>query len=256
VSLLLPYGTIGMQYHLQRVGGSSMAASGLVGWNRTGWRLLVAADVCLIGVFAVTASLDPEHVLRMYGVDVESFQGLFPSVVVLVLRVAVWVVERRLLAVPRTRKVLLAGRLASLIAFCYMARWLYEEAYGRWQDVLMGGTLGYALVGVAAAGVAATVHGLFGLHAVRQGAPPPPESTTGPAPVTVVSPAPSTPPAASAATQRRELTKESLFGLVGVFLGVAGLAMSVNSVAQIGASVAAAAVAVAVIAYLLRSRAG
>ncbi|WP_405877883.1 hypothetical protein [Streptomyces sp. NBC_00005] len=234
-----------------------MAASELVGWHRTGWRLLVAADVCLVSVFAVTATLDPEHVLRMFGVDVQSFQGLIPSVVVLVLRVAVWVAERRLLAVPLTRNVLLASRLASLIAFYYMGRWLHEEAYRRWQDVLMGGTLGYALVGVAGAGAAAAVHGLVGLRAVGQGAPPPPETTAGPATATVADPAPSAPsapPAASAATQRRELTRESLFGLVGAFLGVAGLAMSVNSVAQIGVSVAVAAAAVALIAYLLRSR--
>ena len=253
VSFLHPRGTIGAQYQLQRVGGG-MAASELGGWHRTGWRLLVAADVCLVGVFAVTATLDPEHVLRMFGVDVQSFQGLIPSVVVLVLRVAVWVVERRLLAVPLTRNVLLASRLASLIAFYYMGRWLHEEAYRRWQDVLMGGTLGYALVGVAGAGVAAAVHGLVGLRAVGQGAPPPPETTAGPATATVAGPAPSAPPAASAATQRRELTRESLFGLVGVFLGVVGVAMSVNSVAQIGVSVAVAAAAVALIAYLLRSR--
>ncbi|MHC3472863.1 hypothetical protein ACYF6T_29820 [Streptomyces sp. 7R007] len=228
-----------------------MAASGLTGWDVTGRRLLVAVDVGLVGVFAVTAALDPEHVLRMHGIDIESVQGLLPSVVVLVLRTAVWMTERRLLAVRRTRTVLFAGRLASLIGFYYMGRWLYEDAYRRWQDAFLGGTLGYALVGVAAAGLAAAVHGLAGLRAIGRTVPPPSGGTAGSATTSADGPAPSPVPAA---TRRRELTRESLFGLVGVFLGVAGLVMSVNSVAQVGASVAVAAAAVAVIAYLLRSR--
>lgn len=228
-----------------------MAASELVGWARTGWRLLVAVDACLVGVFSVTAALDPYHVLEIEGVEIHNFQGLLPSSVVLVLRAAVWVAERRLLAVPRVRSVIFACRLASLIGFYYAGNWLYHQQYGRWQEVVLGGTIGYALVGVAGVGVAALGHGVTGLGAV--GHTPAPVATDESAAATTVPAAPA--PAASQVTpaaQRRELTKESLFGLVGVFLGVAGLTMSVTSVARIAVAVAVAAAAVAGIAFLLR----
>jgi hypothetical protein len=232
-----------------------MTASELVGWARTGWRLLVAVDACLVGVFAVTAALDPHQVLEIEGVEIHNFPGLLPSSVVLVLRAAVWVAERRLLAVPRARSVIFAGRLASLIGFYYAGNWLYHQQYGRWQEVVLGGTIGYALVGVAGVGVAALVHGVTGLDAVGRTAAPAATDESAAAATVPATPAPATPgPQVTPAAQRRELTKESLFGLVGVFLGVAGLIMSVTSVARIAVAVAVAAVAVAGIAFLLRVR--
>jgi hypothetical protein len=205
------------------------------------WRFLVAVDVLVVTVFAVTAATDPYHVLEGQGVEIPHFQGLLPTAVVVALRAAVLAIERRLLPTPRGLGLVLAGRLASLIGFFYLGRWLYQYAYGRWIEVVLGGTLGYALVGIAAIGLAALVHGVTRLHSPER---------------TVEEPTPVTSRPAEPPRPRRELAGESLFGLVGVFLGVAGLAMNVSNLARIAVAVVVAGVAVGVIALVLRRQSG
>jgi hypothetical protein len=231
------------------------------------WRLLVAVDVLIVTVFAVVAAIDHYHVLEGQGVEIHNFQGLLPTIVVVVLRSVVLAAERHLLPVTRGPALVLASRLASAVGFFYVGRWLSVRAYGRWQDVLLGGTAGYALVGVASIGLAAAAYALTqvrvadsipaGPHGQEQARDPAApdghaadpsrgDATSRPDPVL----------ATATAARHRQLARDSLFGLVGVFLGIAGLVMNVTNVARIAAAIVVAGVAVAGIAYLLRRQTG
>ncbi|GAA2631291.1 hypothetical protein SMC26_22745 [Actinomadura fulvescens] len=218
-------------------------------WTRVVWPLLVVVDVLLVAVFAVTAAIDPEHVLNMEGVDIEAFQGLVPFIVVVVLRSMTLLAERRLLPVARGGLVL-AGRLAALLGFFYSGRWMYERAYGRWYEVVLGGTIGYALVGVLGIGLATLIYNLSRMRQTERPRNTPPPSDTA---TRDLRPSASR-PAGAPATRRRQLTKDSLFGLVGVFMGVTGLAMGVTNVARIGLAVLVGAASVAGLALLLRTK--
>lgn len=228
------------------------------------WRALAAVDVMVVAVFAVTAATEPYGVLEQEGVEIHNFQGLLPTVVVVALRSAVLAAERRLLPAARGRRLVFTARIVSLIGFYYGARWLFEQAYGRWQEVVLGGTVGYALVGVAGIGLAVLIHGLT---SIRQGSPvsavpPRGEPTRAAASPAQVTPGTALPPSAAVqagpapAGQRLEVARESLFGLVGVFLGIAGLVMNVTSVARIAAAILIAGAAVACIALFLRGQTG
>jgi len=215
---------------------------------RVVWRLLVVVDVVLVAVFAVTAALEPYHVLEGEGIEIPHFQGLLPTIIVVALRWMVLAAERRLLPVAHGSLVL-AGRLASLIGFYYVAQWMYHDAYGRWHEVVLGGTLGYALVGVAGIGLAALVYHLSRLRSA--GSTPTLRPDDGPT-SEVAATADPPPPAG----RRRELTRESLRDLVGVFLGITGLVVGVTDMARLGVAVLVGAFAVAGIALLIRDRPG
>jgi hypothetical protein len=225
------------------------------------WRLLVAFDVVLVTVFAVVAALDPYHVLEGEGVEIHNFQGLLPTIVVVVLRSVVLAAGWYLLRVPRGTGLVLGSWLVSLIGFFYTGRWLAVQAYSRWQDVILGGTVGYALVGVAGIGLAAMAHALAQLRLAGSPVMEPPRQ-----PQADDSPLPAgqaedrsreqAGPRGGPAPPRRQLARDSLFGLVGVFLGIAGLAMNVTNAARIAVAVLVAGVAVAGIAYLLRRQSG
>lgn len=241
-----------------------MAASPRDTWTSAVWWLLVVVDVLAVAVFAVAAAIDPYHVLEGEGVEVHNFQGLLPLAIVVTLRSMTLAAERRLLPVARGTPVL-AGRLASLIGSYYTGRWLYDHAYGRWYEMVLGGTVGYALVGVLGIGLAALIYNLSRIRLTEppQELPPgdAPTSNTAatadrtpdaPRPVTVVPPTAAS--AAATATQRRQLTRDSLFSLVGVFLGVTGLVIGVTNLVRLGLAVLVGAVAVAGIALLVREK--
>ncbi|HEV7899961.1 MAG TPA: hypothetical protein VGP31_19175 [Planosporangium sp.] len=243
-----------------------MVASLRTAWARGVWRLLVAVDVVLVVVFAVAAAIEPYHILESSGVEIHNFQGLLPTVIVVTLRSTVLVAERRLLPVAHGRLVL-AGRLASLMGFYYLAQWLYHDSHGRWYEVVLGGTLGYSFVGVAGIGLAALVYNLSQIWSARPTSPvasgggPTGDAAAnrmpgapGPAPAV---PAPAGAPGVAApAAQRRQLTRQSLFALVGVFQGVTGLVMGVTDMARLGVAVLVGAVAVAAIALLVGRQPG
>jgi hypothetical protein len=214
---------------------------------------MVAVDVLVVVVFAVTAAIDPEHVLNMEGVDIEAFQGLVPLIVVVALRSMTLVAERRLLPVARGGRLVLASRLASLLGFFYTGRWMYERNYERWYEVVLGGTIGYALVGVLGIGLATLI---YNLSRIRQAEPSrnTPASDAPPSDTATSEPRPDTSRlvGAAPAARRRQLTKDSLFGLVGVFMGVTGLVMGVTNVVRIGVAVLVGGAVVAGLALLLR----
>ncbi|MDR7275224.1 hypothetical protein [Catenuloplanes atrovinosus] len=186
------------------------------------WRVLTGVDALVIAVFAVVATLDPSHVLESEGLDVLNFQGLLPSVLVLAVRGGVLAAESHLLRTAGPRPVLIA-RAASAIGAFYTGRWLAVQTYSRWQDFLLGAVLGYALVGLAAIGVALLVH-------VSRRRPP-------------------TRPAAPAreSAGRGAIARETVFGLIGVFTGVAGLLAGVADPRRLAVAVAAGAAATAVV---------
>jgi len=221
-------------------------------WTTVGWRLMVAVDVLVVVVFAVTAAIDPEHVLNMEGVDIQELQGLVPFIVVVALRSMTLVAERRLLPVARGGRLVLAGRLASLLGFFYTGRWMYERNYGRWYEVVLGGTIGYALVGVLGVGLATLI---YNLSRIRQAEPSrntlPSDALPGDTANSKLRPD-TTRPVEAPAARRRQLTKDSLFGLVGVFMGVTGLVMGVTNVVRIGVAVLVGGAVVAGLALLLR----
>jgi hypothetical protein len=229
-----------------------MVASLRPTWTSVVWQLMVAVDVLVVVVFAVTAAIDPEHVLNMEGVDIQAFQGLVPLIVVVALRSMTLVAERRLLAVARGGRLVLAGRLASLLGFFYTGRWMYERNYERWYEVVLGGTIGYALVGLLGIGLATLI---YNLSRIRQAEPPrnTPPSDAPPSDTATSELRPDTSqPAGAPAAQRRQLTKDSLFGLAGVFTGVTGLVMGVTNVIRIGVAVLVGGAVVAGLALLLR----
>jgi hypothetical protein len=205
------------------------------GWARVIWLLLVLVDVLVVTGFGITAAADPYHVLEGKGVEVRDFPGLLPSMIVITLRSVVLAAERRLLTAGRHGLVLI-GRLASLIGFYYTARWLYERAYGRSCEVLLGGTLGYALAGVIGTGLVALIYNLAQLRSAGRTR----SDTT----------------ATARAARRRGLTRDSLFSLVGVFTSVTGLAMGVTDLLRLGLAILLGAVAVAGVAVLLRGQDG
>jgi hypothetical protein len=226
------------------------------------WRLLVAVDVLVVVVFAVTAAIEPFHILESSGVEIHNFQGLLPTVIVVTLRSTVLAAERHLLPVAHGRLVL-AGRLASLVGFYYLGQWLYHDAHSRWYEVVLGGTLGYAFVGVAGIGLAALVYNLSRIRLTQSTNPvaagdgatsDAAGADRGPdAPVPVRTGAAEV---AAPAAQRRQLTRESLFAAVGVFQGVTGLVMGVTNLARVGVAVLVGAVAVAAISVLIRRKSG
>ena len=215
------------------------------------WRSLVAADVLIVAAFAVVATVEPYHVLGSEGVEIQGFQGLLPTIVVLALRAVVVAGERYLLPVPHGPMMVACARLASLAGFFYIGRWLYERTYSRWDDFLLGGVLGYALVGVAALGLIAFGYSLTRLASAAPRTPRPP-ADAGPPPGDVPA-APDT-AAAPSASPRRGLARDSIIGLVGVFLGVAGLIMGVTSIIKIGVAVVVPAAITSVVAILIRDR--
>ncbi|MFC6021103.1 hypothetical protein ACFP2T_33635 [Plantactinospora solaniradicis] len=210
------------------------------------WRLLVAVDVVVVTVFAVTAAIEPYHILEDEGIEIHNFQGLLPTMIVVALRWMVLVAERRLLAVAQGRLVF-AGRVASLVGFYYLAQWMFHDAHRRWYEVVLGGTLGYALVGVAGLGLAALVYHLPRLWSVRSTRRP----RTDDGSTSDVATTRESPPAGA---QRGELTRASLFDLVGVFLGVTGLLMSVTDMSRLGIAVLVGVLAVGGIALFHRGR--
>src|SRR5258708_6377433 len=117
-----------------------MEAGGPAPRARVIWRLLAAFDVVLVGVFAVVAALDPYHVLEGQGAEIHNFQGLLPTVVVVVLRSVVLAAGWYLLRVPRGTGLVLGSWLVSLAGVFYTGRWLAVQAYSRWQDVVLGRT--------------------------------------------------------------------------------------------------------------------
>lgn len=144
--------------------------------------------------------------------------------------------ERHLLRVAGLGPVLLA-RAGSLVAAFYTGRWLSIRAYGRWHDFLLGGVLGYAPAGLACVGLALLFHAVSSSRGGRRPLPPAsPDS------------APATGPA------RGALARETLFGLTGVFTGVAGLLAGITDPARLTVAVAAGAVATAAVAVFLRWR--
>ncbi|MBE1492157.1 hypothetical protein [Plantactinospora soyae] len=215
------------------------------------WRLLVAVDVVVVTVFAVTAAIEPYQVLEDEGMEIQNFQGLLPTVIVVVLRWMVLAAERRLLAVAQGRLVF-AGRVASLIGFYYLAQWMFHDAYGRWYEVV----LGYALVGVAGLGLAALVYHLPRLWSVRSARSPRPDDGSTSEVATTTSEVATTRESLPAAGRRGELTRASLFDLVGVFLGVTGLLMSVTDMSRLGLAVFVGVLAVGGIALFHRRRQG
>ena len=229
-----------------------MVASLRPTWTRVVWQLMVAVDVLVVVVFAVTAAIDPEHVLNMEGVDIEGFQGLVPLIVVLALRSMTLVAERRLLPVARGGRLVLAGRLASLLGFFYTARWMYERNYERWHEVVLGGTIGYALVGVVGIGLATLIYNLSRIRRAEQPRNTLP-SAASPSDTAISELRPETTrPVGAPSARRRQLTKDSLFGLVGVFTGVTGLVMGVTNVVRIGVAVLVGGAIVTGLALLLR----
>lgn len=238
---------------LDQTARSINVVAGLGGaWTRVLWWLLVVVDVVVVALFAFTAATDPSHVLEGEGVDSENFQGLVPIAIVVALRSMVLAAERRLL--PVARGLVLASWLVSLVGFYYLGRWVYQYAYRRWLDVVLGGTVGYALVGVAGVGLAALIYNLSRIRSAGPAREPPPgERPTNDATATADQ-MPDTP--GRVAAQRRQLTKESLLSLVGVFVGVTGLVMGVTDIRRLGVAVLVGAVAVAGIALLLRRRTG
>ena len=216
------------------------------------WRSLVAADVLIVAAFAVVAAVEPYHVLGSKGVELQGFQGLLPTTVVFALRAAVVAGERYLLPLPHGPMMVAGARLASLAGFFYTGRWLYERTYSRWDDFFLGGVLGYALVGVAALGLVAFGYSLTRMAWAAPGTPRQP-ADAGPPPGDVPA-APDTTAAAPSASPRRGLARDSIIGLVGVFLGVAGLIMGVTSIIKIGVAVVVAAVFTAFVAILIRNR--
>ena len=100
--------------------------------------------------------------------------------------------------------------------------------------------LGYALVGVAALGLVAFGYSPTRMAWAAPGTPRQP-ADAGPPPGDVPA-APDTTAAAPSASPRRGLARDSIIGLVGVFLGVAGLIMGVTSIIKIGVAVVVAAV--------------
>ena len=170
------------------------------------WRSLVAADVLIVAAFAVVATVEPYHVLGSEGVEIQGFQGLLPTIVALALRAVVVAGERYLLPVPHGPMMVACARLASLTGFFYIGRWLYERRYSRWDDFLLGGVLGYALVGVAALGLVAFGYSLTRLASAAPRTPRPP-ADAGPPPGDVPA-APDT-AAAPSASPRRGLARDS-----------------------------------------------
>lgn len=229
-------------------------------WTRVVWSLLILVDVLVLAGFGVTAAIEPYHVLDSEGVERHNFQGLLPTMIVVALRSMTLAAERRMLSVEHPGLVLI-GRLASLIAFYYTAQWLYARAHGRWYEVVLGGTFGYGLIGVIAIGVIMLIYNLPQIRPSgrtpalpRRDTPINGNSTEipdTPRPATDVPPHPTA--AATRATKRRALTKDSLFGLVGVFTGVTGLAMGVTNLLRLGVAVLLGTVAVAGITVLLPS---
>jgi hypothetical protein len=216
------------------------------------WRSLVATDVLIVAAFAVVATVEPYHVLGSKGVELPGFQGLLPTMVVLALRAVVVAAERYLLPVPHGPMMVACARLASLAGFFYTARWLYAHTYSRWVDFFLGGVLGYALVGVSALGLVASGYSLTRLVSAAPRTPRRPADaglSTG-----HVLAAPDTTAAAPSASPRRGLARDSIMGLVGVFLGVAGLIMGVTSIVKIGVAVVIAAAVTAFVAVLIRDR--
>jgi hypothetical protein len=220
-------------------------------WTHVAWRLMVAVDVLVVVVFAVTATVDPEHVLNMQGVDIQAFQGLVPLIVVVALRSMTLVAERRLLPVGRGGLVLV-GRLASLLGFFYTGRWMYEQFYGRWYEMVLGGTIGYALVGVLGIGLATLIYNLSGIRQAEPSRNTPSSQMPPSATATTELRADTSRPAGAPAARRRQLTKDSLFGLIGVFVGVTGLVMGVTNVVRIGVAVLVGGAVVAGLALFLR----
>jgi hypothetical protein len=224
------------------------------------WRLLAAFDVVLVTVFAVVAAIDPYHVLEGKGVEIHNFQGLLPTIVVVILRSVVLAADRYLLRVPLGAGLVLGSWLVSLIGFFYTGRWLAVQAYSRWQDVILGGTVGYALVGVAGIGLAVTGHALGQVRlAGSPGIEPPRQPQAGDSPPPGQSDDQSQEharPQDGPTPPRRQLARDSLFGLVGVFLGITGLVMNVTNAARIAVAILVGGVAVAGIAYLLRRQSG
>jgi hypothetical protein len=200
---------------------------------------MVAVDVLTVAAFAVIATVEPYHVLGSKGVEIQGFQGLLPAIVVLALRAVAVAGERYLLPVPRGPMMVACARLASLAGFFYTGRWLYERTYSRWEDFFLGGVLGYALVGIAALGLVAFGYSLTRLASAATRTPRQPADTAAGVP---------------SSSPRRELTRDSIIGLVGVFLGVAGLIMGVTSVIKIGVAVVIAAAFTAFTAILIRDR--
>lgn len=207
------------------------------------WRLLVALDVVIVAVFAVAAATEPHGVLEQEGVDLPNFRGLLPLVVVVVLRGATLMAERHLLPEARGGLVL-AERLASAVAFYYAGVWLFERQYSQWQEIVLGGTLGYSLVGIAGVGVIALVHAWRRWRA--RDMPPTPETTASAHSDIHASQQP--------ARQRRAIARESAFGLVGVFVGVAGLVASVTDIARIAVALVVGALVTGGVAVLARTR--
>ncbi|WP_395111635.1 hypothetical protein [Actinomadura sp. SCN-SB] len=237
-----------------------MAARLRKAWPVVAWWSLVGVDVVVVAVFAVTAATDPYHVLEGERVEIHNFQGLLPTAIVVVLRSMTLVAERRLLPVAHGALVL-AGRLASLIGFNYIGRWLYERAYGRWYEVILGGTVGYAFAGVLGIGLAALIYNLSRYRIVEPGRKRPP----GGASIGAADPLPAVPRSATDMTSepdvsvapvpgRRQLTRDSLFSVVGVFIGVTGLVMGVTNLVRLGLAVLVGAAVVAAIALLARGK--
>ena len=71
----------------------------------------------------MVATVEPYHVLGSEGVEIQGFQGLLPTIVVLALRAVVVAGERYLLPVPHGPMMVACARLASLAGFFYIGRW-------------------------------------------------------------------------------------------------------------------------------------
>jgi hypothetical protein len=219
-------------------------------WPMVAWWGLVAVDAAVVAVFAVTAAIEPYHILAGDNIEIENWQGVLSTAIVVVLRGAVLTAERYLL--PVAGALVLAARLASVIGFAYGARWMYFREYSRWYEIVLGGTLVYALTGVAAIGLVAFVYVLN--RAMRRRRPAPAPASAPPVETaTPVRTAETAAVVAAAGPADRRTTRESLFSLVGVFLGVAGLIMGVDSLLRIAVAVVVAGLTVAAIALLLRN---
>lgn len=116
------------------------------------------------------------------------------------------------------------------------------RTYGRWQDFLLGGVLGYALTDLALVGLAPLYRAVTTSRPAVGSRPPTPAPPEG---------APTTGPS------RQPPARETLFGLIGVFTGISGLLAGATDPARLAAAVAAGAVATTAVALLLRrSRTG
>lgn len=224
------------------------------------WWLLVGVDTVIVSVFAVTAATEPYHVLESENIEIHNFQGLLPTAIVVTLRCMVLAAERRLLSVAHGG--LVAGaRLASLIGFFYLGRWLFTQAHRRWQDAVLGGTLGYALVGIAGIGLAALMHSLLRMRAPGlAGNPTGAGASTNGSTAAIEAPSHHQPPLpmtagggpAAPAAARRRLTRETLLGLAGLFQGITGLVLGVTNLTRVAVAVLIGAAVVVAVMFLMR----